>query len=63
MLLHGAVLDPILAFFSFLVGLWFELRASHFKTSIHKAGATPSVHFALVVFGDRVSQTICPGWP
>jgi hypothetical protein len=41
-----------------------------FNSGLHscKAGALPlepyfQVHFALVSFGDRVSQTICPGWP
>jgi hypothetical protein len=38
-----------LRFFLFLVGLGFELRASHLQSSCSTASATPPVHFALVI--------------
>jgi hypothetical protein len=51
-----------LGFFFFLVGLWFELRASHLQT-----GALPfESHLQPIFagyFGVGVSQTTCPGWP
>jgi hypothetical protein len=42
------------ASFFFLVGLDFELRASHFQSRYSSASATLSVHFALVIFEDGV---------
>jgi hypothetical protein len=36
-------------FFFFLVGLDFELRALHFQSRCLTTGATPSLHFALVI--------------
>jgi hypothetical protein len=41
--------------FLFLVGLGFELRASHLSHI--------SVHFALVILEMAVSQTVCLDWP
>jgi hypothetical protein len=49
--------------FNFLMGLEFELRASHLKSRCSIAWTTPPVHFCSVYFGDGVSQTICPVWP
>jgi hypothetical protein len=49
--------------FSFLVGLGFELRASHLQSSSSTTWAMPPVHFVLVILEMGVSQTICSGWP
>jgi hypothetical protein len=47
----------------FLVGLGFELRASHLQSRHTISWATPPVHFALIILEMGVSWTICPGWP
>jgi hypothetical protein len=45
--------------FFLLVGLGFELRTLHLQ---NRYPTTPPVHFALVIFWDGVSRTICLGW-
>jgi hypothetical protein len=45
------------------VTLGFELRASHLQSRHCIAGATPPVHFALVILERVVLQTICLDWP
>jgi hypothetical protein len=47
----------VLGFFVCVVGLVFELGASHLPSRHSTIRATPPVHF-----GDEVSQTICLGW-
>jgi hypothetical protein len=49
--------------FFFLVGLGFELSASHLQSRWSTTWATALVHFALVIFEDGVSWTICLGQP
>jgi hypothetical protein len=46
-----------------LVGMEFELRASHLQSRHTTAWAIPFVHFCSGYFGNRISQTIFPGWP
>jgi hypothetical protein len=43
-----------------LGGVW---TWGHFQSRCSTTWVIPPVHFALVIFGDRVSWTICPGWP
>jgi hypothetical protein len=47
----------------FLVGLGFELRASHLQSRHPTPWVMPPVHFALVILEMGVSQTICLSWP
>jgi hypothetical protein len=46
--------------FFFLVGLVFELRASHLQTKHSTPWATPPVHFALVILETGSTRTIWP---
>jgi hypothetical protein len=50
-------------FFFFLIGLGFELRALHLQSRHSTTWTISPVHFALIIFGDGVLQTICPDWP
>jgi hypothetical protein len=50
-----------LFFFFFWLRLEFELRALLYHHST--AWATPPVQFALIIFGDGILGTICPGLP
>jgi hypothetical protein len=54
---------PPLETFYFLVGLWFELRASHLQSRCYNTWATSLDCFVLVILEMGVSQTICLGWP
>jgi hypothetical protein len=50
-------------FFSFLVGLGFELRASGLAKQAFYCLSHTSSPFYSGYFGGRVSQIVCPGWP
>jgi hypothetical protein len=50
-------------FFFFLVVSGFELRVSHLLGRPSTTWATPSAIFCIGYFWDRVSGTICLGWP
>jgi hypothetical protein len=48
---------------SSLMGLGFELKASHLQSMCPDASATSPVHFALIIVEMGILQTICLGQP